>query len=55
MKNAVLRIRPPIVTNVLAYLTKVMLEQIIQMKGITKYKLTMISESAICKKFLGQI
>jgi hypothetical protein len=25
------------------------------MKGITRCKLTIISESAICKKFLGQI
>ncbi len=27
----------------------------IEMKGITRCKLTIISESAICKKFLGQI
>ena len=27
----------------------------IQMKGITRCKLTMISDSAVCKKFLGQI
>jgi hypothetical protein len=29
--------------------------QIIEMKGITRCKLTIISESAVCKKFLGQI
>jgi hypothetical protein len=28
---------------------------IIEMKGITRCKLTIISESADCKKFLGQI
>ncbi len=28
---------------------------VIEMKGITRCKLTIISESAICKKFLGQI
>jgi hypothetical protein len=28
---------------------------IIEMKGITRCKLTIISESAVCKKFLGQI
>jgi hypothetical protein len=28
---------------------------VIEMKGITKRKLTITSESAICKKFLGQI
>ncbi len=27
----------------------------IEMKGITIFKLTIISESATCKKFLGQI
>jgi hypothetical protein len=27
----------------------------IEMKGITRCKLTIISESAACKKFLGQI
>ncbi len=27
----------------------------IEMKGITICKLTIISESAVCKKFLGQI
>jgi hypothetical protein len=27
----------------------------IEMKGITRCKLTIISESAVCKKFLGQI
>ncbi len=26
----------------------------IEMKGITRWKLTIISESAVCKKFLGQ-
>jgi hypothetical protein len=29
--------------------------QPIEMKGITRCKLTIISESAVCKKFLGQI
>ncbi len=29
--------------------------QIIEMKGITKCKLTIISESAVCNKLLGQI
>ncbi len=29
--------------------------QTIEMKGITTCKLTIISESAVCKKFLGQI
>ncbi len=29
--------------------------QIIEMKGITRCKLTIISESAVCKKLLGQI
>ncbi len=29
--------------------------EIIEMKGITRCKLTIISESAVCKKFLGQI
>jgi hypothetical protein len=28
---------------------------VIEMKGITRGKLTIISESAICKKFLGHI
>jgi hypothetical protein len=28
---------------------------VIEMKGITRCKLTIISESAVCKKFLGQI
>ncbi len=28
---------------------------VVEMKGITRCKLTIISESAICKKFLGQI
>ncbi len=27
----------------------------IEMKGITRCKLTIISESAVCKKFLGEI
>ncbi len=29
--------------------------KLIEMKGITRCKLTIISESAVCKKFLGQI
>jgi hypothetical protein len=28
---------------------------IVKMKGITRCKLAIISESALCKKFLGQI
>jgi len=28
---------------------------LIEMKGITRCRLTIISESAVCKKFLGQI
>ncbi len=35
--------------------TEVERVQIIEMKGITRCKLTIISESAVCKKFLGHI
>ncbi len=37
------------------YSMKCIGDEIIEMKGITRFKLTKISESAVCKKFLGQI
>jgi hypothetical protein len=50
VKNSI-SLMPGTTVSKLLYLLSVTIE----MKGITRCKLTIMSESAVCKKFLGQI